>query len=52
MQRLGGPAASQRKAWAETDADAASTGAGPGQAAEQAGEGGGRWPLALRHRLH
>ena len=27
-------------------------GAGPGQAAEQAGEGGGRRPLALGHRLH
>lgn len=51
-QSLGGPAASQGKAWAGADAGVASAGAGPGQAAEQAGEGGGRWPLTFRHRLH
>lgn len=44
-KRLGGRLPLRERPGLRLDADAASTGAGPGQAAEQAGEGGGRWPL-------
>lgn len=40
--------------WSEEDLTFAPilAGAGPSQTTEQASEGGGRWPLSLRHRLH